>query len=583
MKTLQRLALAMALVVAGAVDGHLAAQAGTPGQLPAPARDTAAAASTGTGRIRGRVVAAGTNAPLHRVQMVLQWSGNAQFRRLTQTDAQGRYEFTELPVGRFSLNAGIPGYVGLQYGQRRPYENGTPILLRDAETAASIDFALPRGSVITGRVTDENGYPLAQVQIQARRFRYSDRGQRSLVPVGSPDTTDDRGEFRLYGLMPGEYLVDATVRSMANVIGASANPNNPVDGFQPTFYPGTPNAAEAQAITLAIGQETTIQWSLTPARLVRVSGTVRDSMDRPIVAQVQMWVRQADLSTPFSVAPGGSTTVTTAADGSFSFAAVLAGDYVLEVRNRVPGSLGPPPPPEAAFLAVTVRGSDVSGLRVTTSRGSTVSGRVVWEGSAPRVRPGGTPIQLRASAQSADSTFPGTIMLSPNFDESGDFQIGSLFGRVYIGVPTSENSTWRVKSVTLDGQDITDTPVDVEIRPATEGVRITLSDKVSHVAGHVSDPGGKPMTQYVVVMQPVDQKEPRTAARFIRTARPDTEGRFEVRNIRPGRYLATAIEALEDGREFSPEFQKQLRRDAREIMIAEGETQTLDLRLTPGF
>jgi len=83
-------------------------------------------------------------------------------------------------------------------------------------------------------------------------------------------------------------------------------------------------------------------------------------------------------------------------------------------------------------------------------------------------------------------------MLSPNFDESGDFQIGSLFGRVYIGVSTSENSTWRVKSVTLDGQDITDTPVDVAIRPAIEGVRITMSDKVSHVAGHVSDPGGKP-------------------------------------------------------------------------------------------
>jgi hypothetical protein len=81
------------------------------------------------------------------------------------------------------------------------------------------------------------------------------------------------------------------------------------------------------------------------------------------------------------------------------------------------------------------------------------------------VGPAGTPIQLRASAQSADSTFPGTIMLSPNFDESGDFQIGSLFGRVYIGVSTSENSTWRVKSVTLDGQDITDTPVDVAIRP----------------------------------------------------------------------------------------------------------------------
>ena len=555
------------------------------GQPATPRRDSAQpTAMTGSGRIRGRVVAAGTNAPLHRVQMVLQWAGNAQFRRLTQTDAQGRYEFTELPAGRFSLSAGIPGYVGLQYGQRRPYENGTPILLRDAETAASIDFALPRGSVITGRVTDENGYPLAQAQVQARRFRYSDRGQRSLVPVGSPDTTDDRGEFRLYGLMPGEYLVDATVRSMASLIGASTNPNNPVDGFQPTFYPGTPNAAEAQPITLGIGQETTIQLSLTPTRLVRVSGTVRDSQDRPVFpAQVQMWVRQADLSTPFSVASGGSATVTTAADGSFAFAAVLAGDYVLDVRNRVPGALGPPPPPETGLLAVTVRGSDVSGLRVTTSRGSTVSGRVVFEGSTPRMGPDAKPMQLRASAQTADSTFPGTIMLSSNLDESGDFQIGNLFGRVYIGVPTPENFNWTVKSVTLDGQDITDTPVDVAVRSAIEGVRIVLTDKVSHVAGHVSDSSGKPMTQYVVVLQPVDQQEPRTAARFIRTARPDTEGRFEARNVRPGRYLATAIEALEEGREFAPEFQKELRRGSREFTVREGESQSLDLRLTPGL
>jgi hypothetical protein len=239
MKTLQRLALAMARGLSPVqLTGISLRRPGLPVSCPLRRRDTAAARADRNGQdSRARCRCRHQRATSSGAE-VLQWSGNAQFGRLTQTDAQGRYEFTELPVGRFSLNAGIPGYVGLQYGQRRPYENGTPILLRDAETAASIDFALPRGSVITGRVTDENGYPLAQVQIQARRFRYSDRGQRSLVPVGSPDTTDDRGEFRLYGLMPGEYLVDATVRSMANVIGASVNPNNPVDGFQPTFYPG---------------------------------------------------------------------------------------------------------------------------------------------------------------------------------------------------------------------------------------------------------------------------------------------------------------------------------------------------------
>ena len=195
------------VAVFAVVSANVVAQAAAAGQTPqaAPRRDSAAApAPVGAGKIRGRVVAAGTNAPIHRVQMILQWSGNPEFRRVTQTDSQGRYEFTELPVGRFTLSAGTPGYVGLQYGQRRPYESGTPIPLREGETAASIDFALPRGSVITGRVTDEFGQPLVQAQVQARRFRYTDRGQRSLFPVGPIEATDDRGEFRLFGLMPGE-------------------------------------------------------------------------------------------------------------------------------------------------------------------------------------------------------------------------------------------------------------------------------------------------------------------------------------------------------------------------------------------
>ncbi len=186
--------------------------------------------------------------------MILQWSDNPESRRLTQTDAEGRYEFTELPVGKFVLVASAPGYVGLQYGQRRPYESGTPIQLRDSETAASIDFALPRGSVITGRVIDEFGQPLVGAQVQARRFRYTETGSRSLFPVTS-DATDDRGEFRLFSLMPGEYIVDASVRSTASLLSASTNPNSPVEGFQPTYYPGTPNAAEAQPISLGVARK----------------------------------------------------------------------------------------------------------------------------------------------------------------------------------------------------------------------------------------------------------------------------------------------------------------------------------------
>ncbi len=552
-------------------------------QLPPRDTTTRAAPVAGIGRIRGRVVAAPANTPLRRVQMVLQWSGDDSFRRVTLTDAQGRYEFTELPVGRFSLSAGTPGYVGLQYGQRRPNESGTPIQIREGETASSIDFALPRGSVIAGRITDELGQPLVQAQVQARRFRYNESGRRTLVPVNPIVATDDRGEFRLFGLMPGEYLVQASVRQAVSQPGASTNPNQPMEGFQPTFFPSTPNAAEAQPITLGIAQETNIQIALTATRLVRVTGTVRDAQDRPAFpAQVTLWTRMTDFSAPFSVGEGGNTSVTTTTDGSFSFSGVVPGEYSLEVRNRVPGGIGPSPPSEAGFLAVTVRGDDLSGLRLTTSRGSTVSGRVVWEGSSPRTGIGQVPIQLRASAQSADSLFPGTIQLSPNLDESGDFQIGGVYGRAYVGVPLPSNFNWTVKSVTLDGEDITDTPVDASLR-SVEGVRITLTDRLSHLSGHVADANGRPVMQYVVVLQPADQKDVRTAARFVRTVRPDTEGRFEIRAVRPGRYFATAIEAIEDGRQFSPEFQKELRRGAKEVTVKEGESLLLDLRLTTGL
>ncbi len=246
--------------------------------------------------------------------------------------------------------------------------------------------------------------------------------------------------------MPGESVVDAGLRSIASLTGAAPNPNSFLEGFQPTYYPGTPSAAEAQPITLGVGQERNIQLALTGARLVQVSGVVRDSQDRPIFAQVQMWTRMADLSTPFSVSPGGSTSVTTNADGSFAFQGVLPGEYVLEVRNRVPGALGPQPVPETGFLPLTVRGGDVTGLRIMTSLGSSVSGRVVWEGSSPPV--GAAMTQVRVTAQTADSVIPGTIMVG-NVDESGNFRVGGLRGPVYLNVPGSANWNWTVKSVTL--------------------------------------------------------------------------------------------------------------------------------------
>src|SRR2546425_741950 len=100
--------------------------------MPAPAAGAQPSRSdtqiTGTAQIRGRVFDAEAGKPLRRAQIRIY---NAEFRenRVTVSDEQGRYEFTELPAGRYSLTVNKGGYVTLSYGQTRPFETGRPLEL----------------------------------------------------------------------------------------------------------------------------------------------------------------------------------------------------------------------------------------------------------------------------------------------------------------------------------------------------------------------------------------------------------------------------------------------------------------------
>ena len=174
--------VAMFVVAASAVSAQMV----RPGIIMPP-RDVGAAAPEGTGRIRGRVLMADGGAPLRRAQVMI-ISQEVGIRRMTTTDANGRYEFARLPAGQYNITASKGGYVTLQVGQRRPFEPGTPVRIADGQTLNDVDAALPRGGVIGGRVTDEFGEPLAGAQVQA--LRYQD------MPVADARTLVRRGPLR---------------------------------------------------------------------------------------------------------------------------------------------------------------------------------------------------------------------------------------------------------------------------------------------------------------------------------------------------------------------------------------------------
>jgi hypothetical protein len=173
----------------------------------------------------------------------------------------------------------------------------------------------------------------------------------------------------------------------------------------------------------------------------------------------------------------------------------------------------------------------------------------------------------------------GDPLSNGTVDEKGNFQLAAASGRVFFMVTTPP--LWVIKSVTLDGNDITDEPLELTGKQSLSGLVIRLTDKLTQISGRVNDGRGQVVRDYVVVIQPTEPKEPVVASRLIRTARPDTNGRFETRGMRPGRYVATAVEAIEQGRQFAPEFQEQLRRRGREFTLREGESVALDLALAP--
>ena len=251
---------------------------------------------TGTGRLRGRVLASDGTGPIRRAQCASRVRGLRRRRRSPMPRAAS--SFANSPAGHFTLQADKSAFVSVQYGQTgrsNPASRSSWPTSR-ASTMARHQHA-PRQR---HRRTDHRRVRRRDPDVSVTAMRQTwQNGRRHSCPLrGRVAQTNDLGHFRIYGLPPGDYYVSATLRSgglemvdlelMAGTAASnSAGPtaSAPKSGYSSTYYPGTPNIAEAQRIH--VGRRPGVPERRLCARrhrLAKVSGIVIGSDGKPLRA-----------------------------------------------------------------------------------------------------------------------------------------------------------------------------------------------------------------------------------------------------------------------------------------------------------
>ena len=528
----------------------------------------------GSALIRGQVRMDGTGTPVRRAQ-VRAMSMDGRGGGVTSTNNEGSFEIRDLPAGRYSLMASKGSFVTAQFGQRRPGDPGTPIELADGQIAEKVNFILSRGAVITGRIVDDGGEPVAGANVTAMRFQFVS-GTRRLVPGGSEggsDRTDDQGAYRLYGLAPGEYFVSANNRN--NNFGPPGINNTESDGFAPTYFPGTSNIAEATRINVRAGQEAAAPFALVVARMAKVRGRVLSSSGNP-VGRSMLMLTPADPMMGFMTFSAANNAMVDN-EGAFQFTNVAPGRYNLNVRPMgMPGATT-----EFATMQITVGGEDIDNVLITTSPGASARGVVLTDDGTP---PPFRADQVQIFPSSADPSTPMMGSGPPKLNDDFTFELTGLFDRRIIraNIGMGQTAGWFLKAVIYDGQDVTDSGIEFQPGRAYDGMQLIFTQKTTDLSGVVTDDRNRPIVDATVVVFPLNSERWGMQTRYARTVRPDINGRYNIRNLPPADdYAIIAVRDLEPGQSTDPEFLTRAREEAKPFSLFEGETKTVDVRLSP--
>ena len=517
--------------------------------------------------VSGTVVDDSTGKPIHMAYVTLSTTGSKPLDASVYTDANGAFQFNAVPPGRYYLHAGEDRYQRVSLGAPTPDRYPAVLTLGAGEIRQGIELRMRRLGAISGLVLDPDGDPMVGIGVQAVVPTWT-RGHKTWTPRKTA-VTNDRGEFRIHGIIAGRYFLRATARRMP-VFGmrseVALGDSEPDQVFGKVYYPNAANIQNAQPLELKPGaeiQDIVLRLPTTAAASITGHVEAPEGLDTSPGFQVSFNSQDdgAGLTTTYGIGAGQQLVLPAIAPGHYTAITTLQGND--EYRGVDDIDLQPGPQNVvfhlqkgarlAGHLEVQGAAADLTSFKVTLVPGDV----------SPRFRRN----NLDAAVQK-DGTFAFASVTSGIWD---------------IGVQPVPKGGY-IKSMKLGEQDVL--TEDMNITASTNApLNIVVSTRGGVLSGTVKMPeqsnldigAGEPRA--VVLLTPVGRFSHVESFRMIRSSEQD--GKYELRGITPGSYKLFAFEALDRTAVHDPDFLSRIDSLGRAVEVHEGENIKFDLDVLP--
>jgi Carboxypeptidase regulatory-like domain len=525
--------------------------------------------------VEGMVLSGSTGQPLTKAHVALVSVDNPDRTYSVVTKADGGFLVKDVKSGRYRFSVAREGYVTQEYGQRntnQANQAGSILTLDPDRHLSEIIFRMVATAVLQGRILDSDGEPLAGARVEAMRHTYA-QGQANFTMAGTGQT-NDRGEYRIWGLQPGRYFISAVYSVAFDPSGmmVTIRGTNPPLGqrqeesYSRTYYPGTIDLLRAIPIKLGPGEErdhVDISMTMTPTVLVR--GRVVNPANPQGARGVSVELISRTQGAAF---PLFNSAVTNDDQGKFEMRGVVPGSSYVLACFWNDGSRQ-----YSARQTLDVGNTDIDGVTLAIAPGVTLTGHAHSDAGGQIDL-----TALRVSLNSREHLPTFGLSLAP-VKADGTFSLGNVpegaFDVYVLGLPDGVH----LKSARINNQDTLESGLTIVRGQPLGTLALELGHSSTQIDGVVLDAEKLPISGAQIVLVP--DGDLRTRMDFYKTTTTDQMGRFHVVGVPPGAYKLYAWEDIEPGAYMDPEYLRPFESRARQLTIQDLRHYDAELTLIP--